>query len=632
MISHMFIHASVYVKNKLDLPSLVLEKLNGKSILENILLRLQQSTALSIINVVTSDKPADNPIAECVCSVQKNNSPVTISLIRISNDEPYAFNDSNRMINDDFIYIKPRYGFYSPACLLRYAIQTKLELAVVLTADDVPLLEPDFIDKIIKNSNAKGVMYTSHMHNGSDIYLVPVPDIQSKLTVCTYKNNDDIKSETARIKDAVAQLKAINPQSDTESVAKDKIRFITDYYSRKTHLDDILRETAENFGINVNSSDMHNFYPVHYQKDIAVIKELCRKLQSLTAENYDDRAREIDLKSNYLFPSMVEIELTSRCSLKCDSCPQTVLQRPAKDMDKAVFQGIIDDFGAYTPLFVLSGYGEPTLHSELIDFIRYAKDNRAARVCLETNGTQLSEFLMKQLIDSKLDILLINVDAYDTQAGAEPNSFPSEKLVQDAINTRNAHASRTPYVIVQVINRKSAQNRVQYIYNRWEYIADAVSIQSFNDYCHTFNKKELINMTPMDKTNYCKKTMNSLSILSDGSPTLCKQKFEGFQASENTGLHEIWSDHFLRGGNFEFCADCAQKYFIDIMTAPKVGHSLKTTLKKALYNHCLKEKFESGKKLFDAKKFDEALAEWESVLRHDPDNEPIHTALSGIMK
>ncbi len=632
MITHLFIHTSLFVKNMQDLPSLILEDMHGQPILWRLIDNLQSSETINQINVVTSDNPIDNKIVSCIEKFQSDQLTISVNIIRISRDEPYKINDSNRIINSDLISRKPYYGFYSPDCLLKYMSQHPIDLALVLTADDTPLIESSLIDRVVNNFKAKGVFYGYINMGGSRIFLVPARELSSKLSVCKYKNKNDMQSQLDNVNNTIAEIKEINKDIDAESLETDKKQRITEYFNKRIHIEDVLREANDNCGMATTLQESYQFYQIHRQRDLEIVRDVYQKFLNLNIENHEAFVNEIEKNSNFAFPFLVEIELTNRCNLKCDYCPQTILKRPAKDIVKENFEKIVDEFCDLTPVFVLSGYGEPTLHPQLIDFIKYAKKKNVTRVCLETNGTQLDKDFLNQLIDAKLDILLLNLDAYDKFSDNKTENFSSEKLIQDFLKIKADKGLEFPYLALQTVNKKSDQKSVNYYYKRWEYIADAISIQTFNDYCHTFDQNELINMAPSTESNICKKTMQSLVFLSDGKPTLCKQNFEGFQPSEKGCFHELWADNYLAGGKFDFCSDCLQKYFADFLIPNKIDHCLKVKLNEKLYNYLIKEKIESGEIYFNNKDYMKALKEWEYVLKYYPDNDFINKKLDEILK
>jgi len=70
----------------------------------------------------------------------------------------------------------------------------------------------------------------------------------------------------------------------------------------------------------------------------------------------------------------LQIEVTSRCCLKCEMCPRSALahQWPEIDLSWEAFQRIVPVFG-YVQHVHLQGWGEPLLHPRLAEMIAAAK-------------------------------------------------------------------------------------------------------------------------------------------------------------------------------------------------------------------------------------------------------------------
>jgi MoaA/NifB/PqqE/SkfB family radical SAM enzyme len=104
-----------------------------------------------------------------------------------------------------------------------------------------------------------------------------------------------------------------------------------------------------------------------------------------------------------------QIEVTSRCNLKCVMCPVTVLTDhwPARDMALETFERIAEAF-ARTKWVYLQGWGEPLLHPRIFDMIARAKQ-AGCRVGFTTNGTRLTRETGARLLDAGLDLLAVSI-------------------------------------------------------------------------------------------------------------------------------------------------------------------------------------------------------------------------------
>ena len=123
-------------------------------------------------------------------------------------------------------------------------------------------------------------------------------------------------------------------------------------------------------------------------------------------------------------PFSIQIDICSACNLKCSFCfhsdQQAIAQANAKfgKMPYSLFCSIMDDIkrewadrGKKVKKLRLFKIGEPLLHPQVCDMVRYAKEAEVAE-CIEitTNGTLLEPEMSDQLIKAGLDILNISVN------------------------------------------------------------------------------------------------------------------------------------------------------------------------------------------------------------------------------
>ena len=115
-------------------------------------------------------------------------------------------------------------------------------------------------------------------------------------------------------------------------------------------------------------------------------------------------------------PRCVFIEITNRCNLACTACVRThrVLE-PARDLTFEEFVALVAQFPQLERA-LLHGIGEPLLHPELPDMVRYLK-GRGVTVLFNSNGTLLTPRLQEALVCSGLDEFRLSLDA------AEPDLY-----------------------------------------------------------------------------------------------------------------------------------------------------------------------------------------------------------------
>jgi len=104
----------------------------------------------------------------------------------------------------------------------------------------------------------------------------------------------------------------------------------------------------------------------------------------------------------------INLELTSRCNYNCVSCPTNELLRGKGTMDIDLYKAIFDEAGDKLERAFLWNYGEPLLHSQVAELIRYSGKFSAKKV-LSTNGWRLEDLEDPESL-RELDELIVSIN------------------------------------------------------------------------------------------------------------------------------------------------------------------------------------------------------------------------------
>ncbi|UHG92168.1 radical SAM/SPASM domain-containing protein [Spirosoma oryzicola] len=106
----------------------------------------------------------------------------------------------------------------------------------------------------------------------------------------------------------------------------------------------------------------------------------------------------------------LDIEINSKCNLKCSYCPISTESRGDEYMSEELFGKILDDLscfpysGRISPHF----YGEPTLDERLVGLMRMAREKLPkAQLIIHTNGIKLDRSKYRQLVEAGVSGFLI---------------------------------------------------------------------------------------------------------------------------------------------------------------------------------------------------------------------------------
>lgn len=117
-------------------------------------------------------------------------------------------------------------------------------------------------------------------------------------------------------------------------------------------------------------------------------------------------------------PSIIIIDATNSCNLRCPVCPVTFAMTRKRGMMKLeIFKLIIDDLrGAKKkPAIYFNFSGEPTLNQALPDFVAYAQQN-GHDTFLSTNATRLDADMSERLIKAGLGRVNLCMDGFSKEA------------------------------------------------------------------------------------------------------------------------------------------------------------------------------------------------------------------------
>ncbi len=110
-------------------------------------------------------------------------------------------------------------------------------------------------------------------------------------------------------------------------------------------------------------------------------------------------------------PVTLSIEPTTACNLRCPECPSGLrsFTRATGNLKTDFFRRLTDDLHADLLYLYFYFQGEPYLHPQFLDMVRYAHDRRLYTVT-STNGHFLDDENARCTVESGLDRLIISVD------------------------------------------------------------------------------------------------------------------------------------------------------------------------------------------------------------------------------
>ncbi len=219
----------------------------------------------------------------------------------------------------------------------------------------------------------------------------------------------------------------------------------------------------------------------------------------------------------------IDIELTNICNLKCNFCSHEKITREKGFMPFALFKKIVDEIDWKIDEFVIAGFGEPLLDSNIFEKVKYARKLNCI-IRLYTNGLLLTEEKFKQLVESGLDSLIISCYATNKEEYKKfHNSDNFDKVRTNIIKLKEIRKS------MEVKNPLISLNPIEDIIDKKRYIScwnpfvDIIVMKNLHNLAYGKN----FNDVKKGKRLSCMYPFFVLEITWNGNVRICCADYDG---------------------------------------------------------------------------------------------------------
>jgi len=270
------------------------------------------------------------------------------------------------------------------------------------------------------------------------------------------------------------------------------------------------------------------------------------------------------------------IEPTNTCNLRCTFCFVTEgMTREGGFMEFDLFKKIIDDSPDLEHL-CMHNWGEPLLHKDIFKMIEYAKNKGVNYVVMNTNGTLLTDKMIDQIVDSKLDIIRFSIDG-SAETFKRVRGVELKKIEQNINKLKNVKEIRRPELKMGVVFtiEEDTEGDVEDYITHWEKIVDHVRLQP--------------KLITSPRTEVCPepfgKDYGKLVVLWDGRVIPCCVDYNAnltIGSVQNDTIQNLWKNEkmdllrkqHLNGQFPDTCANCNEcesnktekRFFINALT------------------------------------------------------------------
>lgn len=171
-----------------------------------------------------------------------------------------------------------------------------------------------------------------------------------------------------------------------------------------------------------------------------------------------------NIEHHHGVPVKLWLETTSRCNLACKLCVNKNLATSQKgDMGLPLFKSIVNQVKDYVYQINLFHRGEPLLHPQIIEMIKYANKSHLL-TCIHTNATLLNENISMEILQAGLDKLFFSFDSYDkkeyetNKTGANYDS--TVKNIINFLQIKKEQGFVKPYTVLQFMEYNNRSDSI----------------------------------------------------------------------------------------------------------------------------------------------------------------------------
>lgn len=294
------------------------------------------------------------------------------------------------------------------------------------------------------------------------------------------------------------------------------------------------------------------------------------------------------------YPSLLMIEPTNFCNLRCPLCPtgSGALTVPRGYMKLDNFKKIIDECGDYLFNVTLWNWGEPFLNRDIIQIIEYAKAKKIY-IRVSTNGHHVrDEETAERVVRSGCDEIMFAIDGASQETYIKyrvgGNYEDVMRNLQLLVNAKKKLKSKIPHIELQFIVMSHNQHEIPIIKDIAKKVGvdrlrlKTVSLEGANALGFEGDKEKIKSFKPDDKysrynenmvrkeiKNTCEWLWLGAVINWDGTISPCcndPNREVQFGNVFDAGFKEVWKNHLYvefrkrllrEKQNIDMCKNCS---------------------------------------------------------------------------
>lgn len=273
------------------------------------------------------------------------------------------------------------------------------------------------------------------------------------------------------------------------------------------------------------------------------------------------------LTHNLCYPRDITIEATNICNGSCIMCPHgyDLIKNKGK-MDFKLFQKIINQIKDWEVRISLNGYGEPLLHTKILDMISYTREKNLNKVEFATNAFFLNEGIAQKLIELNLYKIVISLNAatantYKIIENRDDYNYTlkniykllelKKKYYKGKYKDKQEFIRFNPQVEISFVKMRLNTAEEILFRKKWGNEEVYLRIQNVSSFSQQLSNVEDLSLKNEYLPNFpCERLWTRMEIWWDGRVVICDNDFGGKVVLGNANkqsLIEIWNGEIIKG-------------------------------------------------------------------------------------
>jgi len=250
------------------------------------------------------------------------------------------------------------------------------------------------------------------------------------------------------------------------------------------------------------------------------------------------------------YPPSIQLEITSVCNFRCVFCYQADKSFSNRDsgfmgnMEFNLFKKVIDELEGNVESITIASRGEPTLHKNFEEMIKYTNGKFLATK-INTNASLLNEKKIHTILSNDIQTIVFSIDAADKELYEKLRvNGKFDKTLRNIENFVNIKEKQYPNsrLITRISGVKvNEMQNIEEMEKIWSPFADIVAFTNYTPWESTYENP--IN----DLKDPCTELWRRLFVWWDGKVNPCdydyKSSLSQWNASKDS-VSDIWNSEF----------------------------------------------------------------------------------------